>query len=89
MECYNHAQVSLSVSAIGPGTLLYNWKKDGVDIIDHDYKGVHESTLTIWSFSHKHIAKYTCEITYNHKMIESSGAELHLSKYYNFYVSTK
>ena len=89
MECYKHAQVSLSVSAIGPGTLLYKWRKNGVDISDHDYEGVDEPTLIIRSFSHKHIAKYTCEIMYNHKKIESSGAELHLSKYYNFYVSTK
>ena len=84
MQCYNHDQVSLSVSAIGPGPLLYKWRKNGVDISDHDYKGVDEPTLTIRSFSHEHIAKYTCEITYNHKMIKSSGAELHLSKYYNF-----
>ena len=78
---YNyHTQVSLSVSAIGPGPLSYKWKKDGVDIYDQDSTGVNESTLIIRSFSLKHEGMYTCKIKYNEKSVESNPANVQLSK---------
>ena len=76
-----HSQVSLSVSAIGPGPLTYKWKKDGVDIIDKDCTGVNEQTLIISSFSLQHEGKYTCEVKSNQKLVKSNPAKLELSKY--------
>ena len=82
-ECYHHAQVTLSVSAVGPGPLLYKWSKDGVDIDDQDCTGVNEPTLIIRSFSLRHEGKYTCEVKHvsNHMFVKSNPAKLELSKY--------
>ena len=75
-----HAQVSLSVSAVGPGPLSYKWKKDGVGIVDEDYTGIDEATLIVRSFSLEHEGNYSCEIKYNEKSMESISAKLELSK---------
>ena len=84
MVCDYHAQVSLSVSAIGPEPLLYKWKKNGVDINDEDYTGVDEPTLSIRSFTLKHIGNYTCDVKHNMNSIESHPSQLKLSKNYFF-----
>ena len=75
-----HTQASLSVSAVGPGSLSYKWKKDSIDINDQDYMGVDEPTLLIKAFSLKHEGNYTCEIKHNSMSIESDVAKLGLSK---------
>ena len=80
MACNYLAQVSLSVSAIGPGPLSYKWKKDGVDIVDEEYTGVNKPTLSIRSFMLKHEGNYVCEVKRNEKSIESVPAKLDLSK---------
>ncbi len=80
MGCDYHAQVSLTVSAIGPGTLAYQWKRDGANIDDKDCTGVDEATLTIRSFSPKHRGHYSCDVNLNGNSIDSDPAKLELSK---------
>jgi hypothetical protein len=80
MGCDYHAPVSLTVSAIGPGPLTYQWKRDGATIDDKDCTGVDEATLTIRSFSQKHEGCYSCEVTHNGNSVESDPAKLELSK---------
>ena len=76
--------MSLSVSAIGPETIVYKWKKDGADIIQSDRycTGVNEPTLTISSFKIEDMGSYTCEIKTNNDAVsvESNPAQLELSK---------
>ena len=80
MHCVYHAPVSLSVSAIGPGELTYQWKRGGAVIDDEDCTGVNEATLTIKSFSLKHEGRYSCEVKCDGKVIESDPAKLKCSK---------
>ena len=80
MSCDHHAPVSLRVSAIGPGPLTYQWKRDGAVIDDEDCTGIDEATLTIKSFSLKHEGHYFCEVKCNGKYIESDPAKLECSK---------
>ena len=80
MHCDYHAQVCLSMSAIGPGALTYQWKRGGAVIDDEDCTGVDEATLTIKSFSLKHEGRYTCEVKCDGKVIESEPAKLERSK---------
>ena len=78
----HHTQVSLSVSAIGPGPLAYKWKKDGVDIIDQESHctGASKPTITISSLQCNHEGNYMCEIKYNQKSVRSNSAKIELSK---------
>ena len=80
MCCDYHAPVSLTVSAIGPETITYQWKRGGAVIDDEDCTGVDEATLTIKSFSLKHEGRYSCEVKYDGKVIESDPAKLKCSK---------
>lgn len=80
MGCDYHTQVSLSISAIGPEPVSYQWKNDGVDIVNEDCIGIDESTLTIRSFSLKHQGNYSCEVKHKEKSVESDPAKLKLSK---------
>ena len=80
MCCDYHAEASLSVSAIGPEALTYQWKRGGAVIDDEDCTGVDEATLTIKSFSLKHEGHYICEVGCNKKCIESEPAKLESSK---------
>jgi hypothetical protein len=81
MGCDYHAPVSLTVSAIGPGPLTYQWKRDGANIDYEDCTGVDEATLTIKSFSPKHRGHYSCYVNVNGNSIESDPAKLELSEY--------
>ena len=82
--------MSLSVSAIGAGPLSYKWKRNGVDIVDQDFRGVNESTLNIGSFILEHEGEYACEVEHNEISIGSNIAKLELSKYiYAHLVSPK
>ena len=80
MRCDYHAPVSLSVSAIGPEALTYQWKRVGAVIDDEDCTGVNEATLTIKSFSLKHEGRYSCEVKCDGKVIGSDPAKLKCSK---------
>ena len=80
MRCDYLAPVSLSVSAIGPEALTYQWKRGGAVIDDEDCTGVDEATLTIKSFSLKHEGHYYCRLECNKKCIESEPAKLECSK---------
>ena len=82
MSCDYHSPVSLTVSAIGPGSLSYQWKRDNlkINLDDEDCTGVDEATLTIRSFSLKHEGHYSCEVKCNGNHIESEPAKLEFSK---------
>ena len=73
--------MSLSVSAIGAGPLSYKWKRNGVDIVDHDCRGVNEPTLNIGSFILEHEGDYSCEVEHDQMSIRSNIAKLELSKH--------
>ena len=54
------------MSASGPGTLLYTWKKDGEVITAERYpncKGFDTDTLSISPFSSLYEGNYSCVIT--------------------------
>ena len=82
MGCDYHAPVSLTVLAIGPGSLKFQWKRDEDNIMidDEDYTGVDEATLTIGSFSQEHKGYYSCEVTCNGKSVQSDRAKLEFSE---------
>lgn len=82
MDCDYYAPVSLTVLAIGPGPLLYRWKRDEVDVVDEDCIGVDKPTLTIRSFSSRHEGTYMCEVANNQMSIKSNPSKLQLSKYF-------
>ena len=70
--------MSLSVLAIGAGSLHYQWKKDGQNITDPDCIGVDTSNLRITSFSNAHVGMYTCTIKDDQMSEESHSAQLNL-----------
>ena len=80
MGCDYHTPVFLTVSAIGPGPLTYQWKGDKPNIDDEDCAGVNEATLTIKSFSQRHEGCYSCEVACNGNIVQSDPAKLELSK---------
>ena len=80
MHCDYHAPVFLSVSAIGPGELTYQWKRGGAVIDDEDCTGIDEAILTIKSFSPKHEGHYSCKLQCNGNYIETEPAKLECSK---------
>lgn len=54
----------LSVAAEGSGSLLYQWRKDGVPLSDDDvYGGVARATLTISNARNAHIGLYDCVVS--------------------------
>ena len=58
--------VTLSVFAIGPGTLSYQWVKDGKPIVDDafpKFTGCGTPTLQISSLSPKHNGSYKCVVS--------------------------
>lgn len=55
--------VTLTVEALGLGTLSYQWKKDGEDIDEIQYpncSGVETATLNISPFSSEYEGNYSC-----------------------------
>jgi len=64
-----------TISASGPGTLSYQWRRDGVDIA-----GATSSTLTLLSTQSFHAGAYTCVVTSsNGRFVISSPATLIVS----------
>ena len=73
----------LSVSAVGSGSLSYQWKKNGKDITrdQPDFTETDTPNLKISSLKPKHQGSYTCTVSDGQKFVESNPAELKLSKY--------
>ena len=78
--CEDKTQVSLNVSAAGPGPLSYRWQRHGADIDEEVCTGVNEPTFTITYFSLKHEGQYFCEVKSNDESVKSDPAKLELSK---------
>ena len=77
-EIYEN-EVDLEVAATGPGTLSYQWMKDGdviSDTILPDTTGTNTSTLQINCLSAEHDGKYVCVISYEDCMLQSETATL-------------
>lgn len=72
--------LTFTVSAVGPGALSYQWKKDGECITDDVYPnctGALTSNLHIKSFSSVHVGSYSCRVSNEYDdIVDSSGAEL-------------
>ena len=73
--------MTLSVSAVGSGSLSYQWKKNKEDVTQPDYTGTDTPTLKISSFVNEHQGSYSCIVSNGQKSVESKLAELMLSKY--------
>ena len=75
--------VILSVSAVGSGSLSYQWKKNGEDITrdQPDFSGTDTSNLKISSFMPENQGSYTCIVSDGQTFVESNPAELKLSKH--------
>jgi hypothetical protein len=65
------ASATFSVSAIGTGPLLYQWKKDGIQI-----PGAQASSLTLTSASEGDSATYTVSVSNATESVPSDGALL-------------
>ena len=78
--CEDKTQVSLNVSAVGPGPLSYRWQRHGADIDEEVCTGVDEPTLTIPYFSLKDEGQYLCEVKSNDESVESDPSKLELSE---------
>ena len=72
--------VTLSVSAVGSGSLSYHWKKNGKDLTQTDFTGTDTPTLKISSFMPEHEGSYKCVVSDGQKFVESHPAELKISK---------
>ena len=71
--------MTLSVSATGPGTLFYQWMKDGQAIINDknsNCTGVSTPELHISSFSSEHVGVYKCQVSNDYDAKDSNDAEL-------------
>ena len=66
----------MSVSATGPGTLSYQWMKDGNAIDDEGYTGATTADLQTSSFSSEHVGGYKCRVSNENDSVCSSSAEL-------------
>ena len=64
------------MSAVGYGTLRYEWKKIGNDTTRVECTETETDTLTISSFSHKHQGSYTCTVYDDHKSVKSEPFNL-------------
>ena len=72
--------MTLSVTAVGEGTLCYKWKRNGNDVTQSKCTGIHTATLSISCFSLEHEGKYTCVVSNHEEATESEPAELLLGK---------
>lgn len=72
-------EVTVVISATGPGTLSYNWMKDGEAITDDhplNFLGFNTSTLGIASFSQENEGSYMCVVKNEFDSLESNAANL-------------
>jgi len=61
--CEGHA-VAFTVSAVGDGTILYQWQKDGLDLTEGgQYSGVTTPTLSIANVAATDAGSYRCRVT--------------------------
>ena len=79
-QCKVHGDhVTLSVSVTGPGTLSYQWVKDGESITSDKYSnctGLSTSELQISSFSSEYVGIYKCRVSNEYDAKDSNNAEL-------------
>ena len=68
--------MTLSVSAVGPQSLTYQWMKDGEGVSDAQIS----DKLTITSFANQDQGHYTCLVSGGWQSIESRPASLGLGK---------
>ena len=80
---YYGKAVTLTVSVSGVGRLRYQWKKDGVNIIDDsnsnlalNFKGAKSPNLFIQSYTPDYHGSYTCTIRNEFDEVETNSAEL-------------
>ena len=72
-------EATLSVSASGAGTLVYEWMKDGNSIATlelMDVTGADSPTLHIHHFSREHEGKYSCVVRNQDGTLDSRKADL-------------
>ena len=76
---YCNKNAELSVTAEGPGTIQYQWQKDGKDIVNEKlYKGARSSKLTIDHLRSDHAGQYTCTVKNENGMTVSEAVNLTL-----------
>ena len=82
---YYGKAVTLTVCVSGAGRLCYQWKKDGVNIVDDgsnnepealNFKGAKSPNLFIQSYTPDYNGSYTCAISNEFDKVETNSAEL-------------
>ena len=75
-----HAEVTLSVKAVGEEPLHYRWRRNGSDITHPKCAGIDTPTLTITCFSPEHEGNYICIVFNDKEAVQSGSAKLKLGK---------
>ncbi len=76
--------VSFSVTGDGIGTLLYQWRLDGIDLVDDSrISGATTDTLSIDPVYASDAGDYTCVVTDDNSSQESASAELTVDPLYD------
>ena len=74
------SNATFSVSAIGSGTLNYQWKKNGTNLVDGgNISGAHTPTLTV-SVTATDAGTYSVVVSNANDSVESSGAQLTIAE---------
>ena len=68
--------ITLSMSATGPGILSYKWMKNGYAIEDNNVTGINDPVLYINNFSKEHDGEYTCVVSNEHCTLMSNPGRL-------------
>jgi hypothetical protein len=79
-------RAKLSLLAVGPRPLTYQWLKDGIPVMEihpPNFTGVNSSTLEINPFLPAHVGSYQCIVSHvpSNKKAETNAASLHLGMF--------
>ena len=76
---YCNEQAVFTVTANGPGTMVYQWKKDGKDIMNEKlYERARSNELSIACLQSKHAGQYSCIVENEHGKTTSKTVNLTL-----------
>ena len=78
--------VKLSILAVGPRPLTYQWLKDGKPITaahSPNFTGINSFTLEINPFLPAHVGSYKCVVSHvqSGKKVETNAASLHIGMF--------
>ena len=74
--------MTLEITASGKGTLSYQWKKDGVDVITDDFQGATSRKLEITAVDIQHEGLYTCVVSNEAGQVVSEQTEVSIGMFH-------